>query len=87
MNERSTKSTGSTGEHRVYRKANAAETYEASVPDSRTPSNVKRSVVDSHHVDVGPQFEHRKSHVKTTIDPTKQKIRREIAKINKKIQN
>lgn len=87
MNERSTKSTGSTGEHRVYREANAAKTYEASAPDSRTPSNVKRSAVDSHHVDVGPQFEHRKSYVETTIDTSKQKIRREMAKINKKIRN
>ena len=86
MNE-STKSTGSTGEHRVYREVNAAEIYEVSTHDSRTPSKVKQPAVDSHHADVGPQFEQRKSYVETTIDPGKQKIRREMARINKKIQN
>lgn len=85
MDEGSTSTTGSTGEHPAYRAAEHAETYQPPVPSTHKPVDISDSGAESHHVDVGSQYEKNRRYVETTIDTKQQALRREISRLNEKM--
>jgi len=85
MDKGSTSTTGSTGEHPVYRAAEDAETYQPPIPPTQKSVDTSDSGVESHHVDVGSQYEKNRLYVETTIDTKKQALRREISRLNEKM--
>ena len=84
MDEGSTSTTGSTGEHPVYRAAEHAETYQPPVSPTHKPVDISDSG-ESHHVDVGSQYEKSRLYVETTIDTKKLVIRRDVSRLNEKM--